>query len=549
MRSAGGDAPVTVSLTPNGRADAVATDQKGERVCALPCEERWPLSRVLDALRTPDAGTVPYVSAQDGSLSDFPSLLGDVPSALPFAEGLGPAEAVNFWLGDSRSATSFHADPYENLYCVVAGEKRFLLLPPADAHRLYLSEVPVARYARSEGGCWTLERQQVPPVAWSPVDPEPADRAAAEAAYPRYWSGPPPLEVRLKPGEVLYLPSGWWHHVSQSDFTVACNWWHDGVVGHAHALRDLAAAVAAAIPRPPVPSSGEEEEAPAEPPAEPPADAVEATRASWNFATQQHNAHKREQAKQILVEGTLFPEERELLGDVRGKEVLHLLCNSGQDSLSMAAHLGARVTGVDVSDVAIEAATALAHETGLPAQFVRAEALAWLDAAPEAAFDIVFGSYGFWGWVQDVPRLLSGIRRVLRPGGRFVSIDFHPLVWSFDSQLRFCRDDYFQSKPFLDAVGDYVGSAAGALSPSGHVAFESVPNPHLAVGWQHTVAALVNAVLSSGLQMEEMKEYPHSNGACIISGLAVAPGRRFVAPAGGPTPPLMLSLCARRDAL
>ena len=543
-RSAGGDSLVTVSLTPTGRADAVAIDEKdGERVFALPCEERWPLSRVLEALRSPDAATVPYVSAQDGSLTrDFPSLLDDVPASVPFAEGLGPAEAVNFWLGDSRSQTTFHADPYENLYAVVAGEKRFLLLPPADAHRLYLTEHPVARYARSEDGRWTLERQQAPPVAWSPIDPFPTDREAAEAAFPLYWSGPPPLEVLLKPGEILYLPSGWWHHVSQSDFTVAVNWWHDGVVGHSHALRELAAGVAAALLRPPrcaPPPAVSEPEC---------ADAVEETRRSWNFATRQHNAHKRDQASHLLAEGTLFPEEREMLGELRGQSVLHLLCNSGQDSLSMLAHLGAaRVTGVDVSDEAVEMANALARNTGLAAKFVRSEVQAWLEAAPECSFDVVFGSYGFWGWLADVPRLLRGVHRVLRPGGRFVSIDFHPLVWSFDSELRFCKDDYFASKPFRDPVNDYVGAAGGALSPSGHIDFPSEPNPHSAVGWQHTAAELVNAIVASRLRPEGMAEHAHCNGARIVPGLVEAPGRRFVVPGDGPSPPLMLALTARRE--
>jgi hypothetical protein len=37
------------------------------------------------------------------------------------------ADAVNFWLGDSRSTTSFHKDNYENLYYVIAGTKTFTL--------------------------------------------------------------------------------------------------------------------------------------------------------------------------------------------------------------------------------------------------------------------------------------------------------------------------------------------------------------------------------------------------------------------------------------
>ena len=47
--------------------------------------------------------------------------------------------------------TSFHKDHYENLYAVLSGEKTFTLLPPYDFYRLYLQQLPVARYTFREG--------------------------------------------------------------------------------------------------------------------------------------------------------------------------------------------------------------------------------------------------------------------------------------------------------------------------------------------------------------------------------------------------------------
>ena len=80
---------------------------------------------------------------------------------------------------------------------------------------------------------------------------------------------------------------------------------------------------------------------------------LDETRRSWNLATRVHNHHKRDQAAFLRDGGsTLFPEETELVGELRGKRLLHLLCNSGQDSLSLAGR-GAQVTGVDLSDEAI----------------------------------------------------------------------------------------------------------------------------------------------------------------------------------------------------
>src|SRR3954464_11352800 len=122
-------------------------------------------------------------------------------------------------------------------------------------------------------------------------------------------------------------------------------------------------------------------------------DLLDETRRSWNLATQAHNRHKRDQAAFLRGGGsTLFPEETELVGDVRGKRLLHLLCNSGQDSLSLAG-LGAVVTGVDLSDEAIAFATRLSGESGVPATFVESEAQAFLQAVAPGSFDVVFMSY------------------------------------------------------------------------------------------------------------------------------------------------------------
>ena len=93
----------------------------------------------------------------------------------------------------------------------------------------------------------------------------------------------------------------------------------------------------------------------------------ERNRLSWNAATRAHNSHKANQAA-FLREGgsTLRAEELDLLGKIAGKRLVHLLCNSGQDSLSLAA-MGAHVTGVDISDVAIDFARKLSADSGIEA--------------------------------------------------------------------------------------------------------------------------------------------------------------------------------------
>lgn len=60
--------------------------------------------------------------------------------------------------------------------------------------------------------------------------------------------------------------------------------------------------------------------------------------------------------------------ERDALGDVRGKTLLHLQCHFGLDTLSWARE-GGIVTGVDFSDEAIDTARALAGEISIPVRW------------------------------------------------------------------------------------------------------------------------------------------------------------------------------------
>lgn len=221
------DTKVSVNCTPNGQADAVVQCPEHGAVFVLPEERRMSFLSFLALLRTRDAvcPCVPYLSAQNGSFADFTQLAKDVPAQLQWAtEAFGCApDACNLWMGDSRAVTTFHSDPYENLYAVIAGEKRFTLLPPTDVHRLYNRSCPVGRYS-CDGRQWCVELEQPPRhVSWACVDPDSPDAAA----YPRYFQGAPPVEVTLRAGEMLYLPALWAHRVAQSDGTVAVNWWHD----------------------------------------------------------------------------------------------------------------------------------------------------------------------------------------------------------------------------------------------------------------------------------------------------------------------------------
>ncbi|ELR50372.1 Cytosolic phospholipase A2 beta [Bos mutus] len=167
LRATVGSTEVSVAVTPDGYADAV----RGDRF-VMPAERRLPLSHVLDVLegRAQHPGVL-YVQKQCSNLpTELPQLLPDVEPHVPWAsEALGKMpDAVNFWLGEAAAVTSLHKDHYENLYCVVSGEKHFLLHPPSDRPFIPYELYTQATYQLTEEGSFrmvdeeAMEKAKVP---------------------------------------------------------------------------------------------------------------------------------------------------------------------------------------------------------------------------------------------------------------------------------------------------------------------------------------------------------------------------------------------------
>jgi SAM-dependent methyltransferase len=273
----------------------------------------------------------------------------------------------------------------------------------------------------------------------------------------------------------------------------------------------------------------------------------ELNRRSWNAATVAHNSHKGDQAGFLRGGGsTLFEEELGLLGDVSGKRLVHLQCNAGQDTLSLAA-MGARVTGVDISDDAVTFAQGLSREAGLPATFVRSDVYDWLRTT-RARYDLVFASYGVVGWLDDLATWAKGVARVLKRGGAFVYVDFHPVAWVFNERWK-AEYPYTTSGRALPGPGvsDYVGRSGEGLVPWGFErGVRGFKNPHRSAEFAWGLGEIVQALLSAGLLLERLEEYPHANGCVIFKGMREGPPRRFRPGIGDPQVPLMFGLRARK---
>jgi len=195
---------------------------------------------------------------------------------------------------------------------------------------------------------------------------------------------------------------------------------------------------------------------------------------------------------------TLRPIELEELGDVSGKSLLHLQCHFGMDTLSWA-RLGARVTGLDLSDKAIALARRLSKETGIEASFVQSD-IYDLPENLDGDFDIVFTSYGVLCWLPDLGRWAEIIAHFLKPGGIFYMVADHPLNNVFASkensiELKIAYSYFHATEPIEWGAGSSYADPNAKVS---HPSYE----------WTHSLSDVLNALISAGLRIEFVHEFP-----------------------------------------
>ncbi|XP_055592680.1 bifunctional peptidase and (3S)-lysyl hydroxylase Jmjd7 [Uranotaenia lowii] len=229
LRETLADKEVTVAVTPNGYADGLAS-LDGEEYFVLPLEMEMPMDEFLDALDRKDRDIL-YIQRQNSNLvEDFEELWQDIDmDQLAFASEAfnKKPDAVNFWMGDERAVTSMHKDPYENIYCVVSGYKDFILIPPVELHNVPRQRYPMGIYMQEDDGNLVIEpilNEIGKPrrIEWISVDPLKPDLKR----FPQYQDVIS-YEVRVNAGDMLYLPSLWYHHVRQSHKCIAVNFWYD----------------------------------------------------------------------------------------------------------------------------------------------------------------------------------------------------------------------------------------------------------------------------------------------------------------------------------
>lgn len=255
----------------------------------------------------------------------------------------------------------------------------------------------------------------------------------------------------------------------------------------------------------------------------------EANRILWNEKTKHHIGSEFYDMEGFVAGKTSLKEpELELLGDVKGKTILHLQCHFGQDSLSLA-RTGAHVTGTDISDDAITFAHSLAKDINCDAKFVRTDTYTVPDVIKEQ-FDIVFATYGVIGWLPDMKRWADVVAKMLKPGGKLVFAEFHPVVWIFDYEFKEIAYSYFNNGPIVEELlGTYADRDADIKMKE--------------IGWNHSLSDVIQSLVDAGLRLEVFREYDYSPYDCFNNSIEIAPGKWQIKGKEGKMP-MMYSLVA-----
>jgi len=228
---------------------------------------------------------------------------------------------------------------------------------------------------------------------------------------------------------------------------------------------------------------------------------TEVNRKMWNQTADIHKdySYAKTLAKVAEKDFSCLDEiETNLLKDIGvvAKDVAQLSCNNGRETISVKKMGAAKCVGFDISDAFIAQAQELTKASGEELDFIRSDVY----EIPESynnSFDVVYVTIGAFGWIADIQAYFQVIARLLRPKGKVLIYEMHPMLDMFDPETGMeVRHSYFRTEPYYeDAAPDYMDPDTVVDAPS--------------YWFHHKTSDIISAALGAGLQLEHFKEYGH----------------------------------------
>jgi SAM-dependent methyltransferase len=214
-----------------------------------------------------------------------------------------------------------------------------------------------------------------------------------------------------------------------------------------------------------------------------------ANRRAWEAASHKHVREYDDLLAQAAAGSSLTPVERELLAGIlsRSPEVIHPQSGHGLEDTALVRAGAKSVVGIDYSSVAAGAAQRRADDLRLACRYI----IGTVPGIPlrDSTADLVYTGKGALIWMPDINAWAREATRLLRPRGHLFIYEAHPAhpLWTWDEDTPRIRDD------------------------RGYVARSHLNDSYPARGatqWQHTLGQVVTAVITAGLELVSLAEYP-----------------------------------------
>jgi SAM-dependent methyltransferase len=195
---------------------------------------------------------------------------------------------------------------------------------------------------------------------------------------------------------------------------------------------------------------------------------------------------------------------------VSGLNVAHVQSHIGIDSVHLA-RLGARVTAFDFSAAALERVRTIANSCDVEVETVLADSqqLGTADFSRwHGRFDVVYATIGVICWIADLDAWMTGAAALLKPGGRLLLLDIHPL--------------YNMAESFNPLVLDfpYVNDGPRHFEGTGSYANRDADLPWAVDEYAWSIGETVNAAIGVGLVIVRLDEHVEAasdpRGDCMV---------------------------------
>ena len=232
-------------------------------------------------------------------------------------------------------------------------------------------------------------------------------------------------------------------------------------------------------------------------------DYTNANRIAWNESASRHAAQNNaalfeafKDPDHITFEGDIL--ETLLKVDVKGKNIIHLCCNNGCETLSLRNMGAARCVGVDAADEFLAHGREMIRIAGAEneVQLINCDVYN-LPGNLKGCFDIVLITIGVLCWMPDLEEFFRVIQGLLKPDGKLVMEEAHPVLQMYEENpetgTSFVEYSYFSEEIWKETSGlDYYSGEE----------YDSEPN----YSFMHRLDEILMAGIGNGLNLLSFRE-------------------------------------------